>query len=72
MPDDTQTTDLDLITNATTKALRAVVSALLMFGAIHWTGEQAGAFYLAFEAVIGVPATIWLASRRRAGRQGPQ
>lgn len=71
MPDE-PTTDLDLLTNAATKALRAVVSALLMFGAIHWTGEQAGAFYLAFEAVLGIPATVWLTYRRRAAGRAPQ
>jgi hypothetical protein len=57
--------DLDLIVNSITKAARAVVSFLLVVGAVAWSGEQAGAFYLAFEAIIGVPATIWLTLRRR-------
>lgn len=68
-PETPATANVDLITNATTKALRAVVSALLMFGIVHWTGEQAGAFYLAFEAVLGVPLTVWLARRRTSGSQ---
>jgi hypothetical protein len=57
--------DLDLIVGSITKGLRAVVSALLLFGAMSWTSEQTGGFYLAFEAVIGVPATVWLTLRRR-------
>lgn len=57
--------DIDLLVGAATKAARAVVAFGMAAGLISWTVETAGAFYLAFEAVIGLPALIWLTARRR-------
>lgn len=59
---------------ALTEAVRAVVAALIVFGAIDWTGEQVGAFMLAFSLVFGVivrqnvTPTINLGSSSRPGK----
>ena len=51
--------DTDLVLSALSKALRSVIAALILFGTIHWTGEQTAGAVLAFEAVVSVPLLVW-------------
>ena len=43
---------------AISNAVRVVVAALILFGVLHWSGEQVAGFVLAVSTVLDLPLTL--------------
>lgn len=57
------TTDPIAVSAAVVGAVKAVLGALVILGAVHLTGEQVAAVALAIEACLAVPAALFVKRR---------